>query len=129
MMRWTMSLLGLAAVVGFGAVPIEQAAADGMKDRKASVVRKHKHKYAYQPQYVFDVDPYAYRYKPRGYYPYYNSDYWSPGRYVRARQVAHYYHWIQERPPYFQAWGHPRKHWHNRAWHAHHHGYIRRHHW
>ncbi|MBN9267722.1 MAG: hypothetical protein J0I57_21650 [Hyphomicrobium sp.] len=126
-MRWTMPLLGLAAVAAFGAVPLQQAAADGMKDRgKVKVTRKYAH---HDHRYVFDVDPYAYRYKPRGYYPYYNSDYWSPGRYVRARQLAHYYHWIQERPPYFQSWGHPRKDWNQREWHARHHGYIRRNHW
>ena len=50
-------------------------------------------------------------------------------RYVRERNHLHYYHWIGARPPYFQAWGHPRKHWDHRAWHEEHHGYIRRHHW
>ncbi|MFN3743152.1 MAG: hypothetical protein ACK4TL_00465 [Hyphomicrobiaceae bacterium] len=125
-MRWTMSLLGLVAVVGVSAAPVQQAAADGLKDRrKASVVRKVAH---YHPA-TFDVDPYAYRYSPRGYYPYYNSAYWSPARYVRARNHMHYYHWIETRPPYFRSWGHPRKDWHHRRWHAEHHGYIRRHHW
>jgi len=125
-MRWTMSLLGLAAVTAFGAVPMQQAAADGMKDRrKASVVRKD----AGHQRYVFDADPYAYRYSPRGYYPYYNSGYWSSAGYVRARNLEHYYNWIDIRPPYFEAWGHPRKDWNNREWHARHHGYIRRHRW
>jgi hypothetical protein len=125
-MRWTMSLLGLVAVVGFSAAPVQQAAADGLKDRrKASVVRKVAH-YRHS---TFDVDPYAYRYSPRGYYPYYNSAYWSPARYVRERNRARYYHWIEARPPYFKSWGHPRKDWHQRRWHAEHHGYIRRHHW
>ncbi len=125
-MRWTMSLLGLVAVAGFSAGASHEAAADGMKDRsKRTVVRKM----AASEQYVFDVDPYVYRYSPRGYYPYYNSAYWSPPKYVRARNVAHYYKWIQERPPYFKSWGHPREDWDNAAWHAEHHGYIRRHHW
>lgn len=126
-MRLTMSLLGLAAVVGFGAAPMQQAAADGMKDgRKASVARKYAH---HHHRYTFDVDPYAYRYSPRGYYPYYNSAYWAPARYVRERAHMHYYHWIEVRPPYFRSWGHPRKDWHHRDWHARYHGYIRRHHW
>jgi hypothetical protein len=127
MMRWTMSLLGLVAVAGFSTAPTQQAAADGMKDRrKASAARKYAH---HQHRYSFDADPYAYRYSPRGYYPYYNSAYWSPARYVRERNHMHYYHWIETRPPYFQSWGHPRKNWDQRRWHAEHHGYIWRHHW
>lgn len=126
-MRWTMSLLGLVAVAGFGAAPLQEAAADGMKDRsKRTVTRKVVHDH---DRYAFPVDKYAYRYSPRGYYPYYNSRYWSSARYVRARQLAHYHDWIEIRPPYFQAWGHPRKDWNQRRWHAEHHGYIRRHHW
>lgn len=126
-MRLMMSLLGLAAVAGFAAVPVQDALADGMKDgRKASVARKHAH---HNHRYEFEPDPYAYRYKPRGYYPYYNSAYWAPARYVRERAHMHYYHWIDERPPYFRSWGHPRKDYYHRDWHARHHGYIRRHHW
>ena len=115
-------LLALAALIGFGSAPIDRAAADGMKSKP--VVRKHHvHHYDIKP------DPYAYRFSPRGYYPYYNSGYWAPARYVRERNHMHYYHWIEVRPPYYQAWGHPRKHWNQRAWHEKHHGYIRRHHW
>lgn len=125
-MRWMMSLLGLVAVAGFSSAPTQEAAADGLKDRgKRSVART----YAHNQRYMFDVDPYAYRYSPRGYYPYYNSSYWSSARYVRERNVAHYYDWIDIRPPYFQAWGHPRKGYQHRRWHAEHHGYIRRHRW
>lgn len=127
-MRWTMSLLGLVAVAGFSTAPMQQAAADGMKDRrKASTARKHAHHH--HRHYTFDVDPYVYRYSPRGYYPYYNSSYWSPAGYIRQRNHAHYNHWIDVRPPYFQSWGHPREDWHHRRWHAEHHGYIRRHRW
>jgi len=126
-MRLTMTLLGVAAAAALCAAPVQQAAADGMKDRsKASVARKGEH---HRHQYAFDADPYAYRYSPRGYYPYYNSGYWSPARYVRERAHMHYYHWIEERPPYFQSWGHPRKDWRHREWHSEHHGYIRRHRW
>lgn len=69
-------------------------------------------------------DPYAYRYEPRGYYPYYNSGYWRPAYVMRQRGRARYVH-----PPYFAAWGYPDPRYHHRAWHAYHHGYIRHHHW
>ena len=132
-MRLKSSLLALAALVGFSAAPIEPAAADGMKDgRKASPVRKHHADDAGQHpghRYAFEPDPYAYRYSPRGYYPYYNSGYWAPARYVRERNHMHYYHWIDVRPPYYKSWGHPRKDWNHREWHDQHHGRIRRHHW
>lgn len=120
-------LLALAALLGLTLAPMDRAAADGMtkpKVKKSSVVRKH-----YAPKYAFKPDPYAYEYRPRGYYPYYNSAYWAPAGYVRERSRAHYYEWITVRPPYFKSWGHPRKHWDQRGWHARHHGYIRRHHW
>jgi hypothetical protein len=123
-MRLTSLLLALAALVGFTAVPVDRAAADGMKSKKSSVVREHhKHKY------VFEPDPYAYRYSPRGYYPYYGSGYWAPPRYVRERAHMHYHHWIDMKPPYFKAWSYPRKHWDQYGWHDKHHGRIRRHHW
>jgi hypothetical protein len=126
-MRLKSLLLALAALIGLGAAPIDRAAADGMKGttvKKSGVVRKHHvHRYAFKP------DPYAYNYSPRGYYPYYNSGYWAPARYVRERAHMHYYHWIDARPPYFQSWGAPVKHWNHRAWHDKHHGRIRRHHW
>lgn len=126
-MRFKSLLLALAALLAFGAVPMQPAAADGMKDgRKASMVRKGAHHYH---KYEFEPDPYIYRYEPRGYYPYYNSSYWSPARVVRERNHMRYYHEIDIRPPYFTAWGHPRKDYHHRQWHDEHHGRIRRHHW
>ena len=70
------------------------------------------------------TDPYAYRYEPRGYYPYYNSGYWKPAREMRLRKRRHHRH-----PPYYQAWGYPDAHYRHRAWHYRHHGYIRRGHW
>ena len=126
-MRLKSLLLALAALIGLGSAPIDRAAADGIKSktvRHPGVVRQHHvHKYEFEP------DRYAYRYSPRGYYPYYNSAYWSPARYVRERAHMHHYHWIEVRPPYFKAWGHPVKHWDQYGWHAKHHGRIRRHHW
>lgn len=69
------------------------------------------------------TDPYAYRYEPRGYYPYYNSGYWVPARcYHRCRQTYRL-------PPYYKAWGASKRHYHHRKWHHRHHGRIRHHHW
>lgn len=48
-----------------------------------------------------DVDPYAYEYRPPGYYPYYNSGYWRPAE--EMRKPRPYY--VQ--PPYYPAWGYP----------------------
>jgi len=69
-------------------------------------------------------DPYAYRYEPRGYYPYYNSGYWKPAYVLRKRGRPYYVH-----PPYYAAWGYPDWRYRHRAWHAAHHGYIRHDHW
>jgi hypothetical protein len=86
--------------------------------------------YGYTPRYhhvyareVY-VDPYAYRYEPRGYYPYYNSGYWKPAHVMRKKRRRHYTH-----PPYYRAWGYPKRHYHHRAWHARHHGRIHIGHW
>jgi len=62
------------------------------------------------------TDPYAYRYQPNGYYPYYNSAYWKPAKCVKKRR-AHLQH-----PPYYQAWGHSKKHYNHLKWHAKHYG-------
>jgi hypothetical protein len=62
------------------------------------------------------VDPYAYQYEPRGYYPYYNSGYWKPN----CGQCVTYY----QHPPYWAAWGYTPSVWepvYDRD--------IRRHHW
>lgn len=67
-------------------------------------------------------DRYAYRYEPRGYYPYYNSGYWRPAHEVRRRRVL-----VQ--PPYYQAWGDNRRDYHHRSWHKQHHGRHRLGHW
>jgi len=94
-------------------------------DRGCSPVRVVRH-WTYQPRYVHvyaNVDPYAYRYEPRGYYPYYNSGYWVPRRCYR-RPVYTY-----NIPPYYPAWGAYRKNYRHYKWHARHHGRIRHHHW
>lgn len=64
-----------------------------------------------------DPDPYAYRYSPRGYYPYYSSSYWRPGRYVRRRRGI-------KSPRYYPAWGYYKRHWRNKRWHERRYGRI-----
>ena len=67
------------------------------------------------------TDPYLYRYQARGYYPYYNSMYWRPASKVqRARHTL---------PPYYAAWGAPKRRYHHVAWHRKHHGGHRRGDW
>ncbi|MGL4397366.1 MAG: hypothetical protein ACRCS9_12555 [Hyphomicrobium sp.] len=67
------------------------------------------------------TDRYAYRYEPRGYYPYYNSNYWRPAH--RVRRAHHHL------PPYYQAWGSPRRHYRHVEWHYRRYGGHRRGHW
>lgn len=86
--------------------------------------------YGYYPRYHhvyanhYATDPYAYRYEPRGYYPYYNSGYWRPAHEMRARG-----HYIPEQPAYYAAWGYPDRAYSHHRWHARHHGRHRHHHW
>lgn len=60
-------------------------------------------------------DPYAYRYEPRGYYPYYKSRYWRPAHKVRRRAGI-------KAPKYYPGWGYYSRRWRHREWHARHHG-------
>jgi hypothetical protein len=69
------------------------------------------------------TDPYAYRYEPRGYYPYYNSHYWRPAQEMKVAR-PHY-----KRPTYHKAWGAKKKHYNHVQWHIEKHGGHRRHHW
>lgn len=79
-----------------------------------------RYRHVYRVQYA--TDPYAYRYEPRGYYPYYNSGYWRPAHELRYR--ARY---IPAPPPYYAAWGYPNRHY-SHAWRRRHEAH-RRHHW
>ncbi len=76
----------------------------------------------YDHRYDGYVDPYEYRYEPRGYYPYYNSGYWVPRRWVRKRRYL-------RRPPYYKAWGDNRRYYRHRKWHRRNDGRIRRGYW
>lgn len=66
------------------------------------------------------ADPYEYRYIPRGYYPYYNSQYWGRPRIKRFRAQL---------PPYYAAWGAPRRGYRHVEWHRRHYGGHRRGDW
>jgi hypothetical protein len=132
--RWKTILAAAAALVGLAAVQTDEAAAfGGDRDRPAGwgTVRDVHH-WAYYPRYrhVYHVDPYAYRYSPRGYYPYYNSGYWVPSEVIRKRDHLHYHHWNVQAPryKYYQSWGYP-KHWHHQEWHQQNHGRHHRWHW
>ncbi|MEQ1711855.1 MAG: hypothetical protein ABL908_10685 [Hyphomicrobium sp.] len=69
------------------------------------------------------TDPYAYRYEPRGYYPYYNSHYWRPAHEMRKARAGFVL------PTYHRAWGHPKRNYRHVAWHMKKYGGHRRGHW
>jgi hypothetical protein len=119
-MRFNALVAALAALACVVVSMPEPASADGMGD---GITKERKVRRWYRPRYAFREDPYAYQYEPRGYYPYYGSAYWRPTAYVRMRDRLHYNVWNTQ-PPYYRyysSWGYP-KPWHNRAWHAAHHG-------
>ncbi len=119
------------ALLGIASQPAQAGCRHNCAPHGWGQVRTVEH-YGYYPRYrhVYAVhyvtDPYAYHYEPRGYYPYYNSGYWRPAVEMRHRR-AHQYRNVAV--PYYQAWGYPDRRYHHRAWHAYHHGNIRRHHW
>lgn len=85
--------------------------------------------WVYYPRYAHvylthsDTDPYAYRYEPRGYYPYYNSGYWVPAcAYCRPR-------YNYQLPKYYKAWGGTKPSYNHYEWHYRHHGGHRHNHW
>ena len=51
---------------------------------------------------LYHYDPQSWYYKPRGYYPYYNSGYWVPRAQMRYR-----YRYVYRGPQYryYPAWG------------------------
>jgi hypothetical protein len=119
-MRLKTILAGLIAFMGVGLAVAQPAEAGYRRSPNWGEVRTVRH-YGYYPRYnhiyVVNVTPdrYAYRYVPRGYYPYYNSAYWRPAHMVvRERYYA--------LPPYYAAWGYPKRAYSHRAWHYRHHG-------
>jgi hypothetical protein len=109
----------LAAVLSAAAftltIPSAQALDFGHPDRRPGVdyergahaVERYGHKYEY-------------RYKPTGYYPFYNSGYWGPPKIKRFHG---------ELPPYYAAWGANKRHYKHVEWHYRHHGGHWRGHW
>jgi hypothetical protein len=69
------------------------------------------------------ADPYAYRYEPNGYYPYYNSGYWKK-RHEIARNRPHH-----SQPKYYAGWGAKKKNYKHVQWHKSHHGGHDHAHW
>lgn len=120
------------ALVGLVFALSAPAAADGVKEKpEAKAKAYYGHRHHAPTAYYFKEDPYAWRYSPRGYYPYYNSGYWGSASYMKWRNREHLNVWNQQ-PPYFRyykAWGYPRKNWDQHAWHARHHGRHYRWHW
>jgi len=121
-----------AGLAGVLTVNLDLSAAFGADlDRAGAKKRGHYHAPYSRDAHVLPEDPYAYRYEPRGYYPYYRSDYWRPSRYVLYRNRVHYNVW-NTRPPHFrfyQSWGYPVRKWRHKDWHATQHGDHRPWHW
>ncbi len=130
--------VALAALLTCGMVAAQPAEAGGRYDRgysyypayqpvyyKKAYPRKRYHaKRPVVAAYIV-TDPYAYRYEPRGYYPYYDSGYWRPQCSTRNSCVPTAF-----QPPYWKAWGYEkRRRWNNRAFHSVYHGRIKPWHW
>lgn len=88
-------------------------------------IRHSVHGLRHHRVYHTDIapDPYAYRYEPRGYYPYYNSGQWRPAREMRRSRP------VYALPPYYKAWGYPNAKYRHHEWHSRHHGGHRHHRW
>ena len=124
------SLMALAvAIASLGAVIPQSASAFGWDrpDQPAGWGRLHTVRHwVYRPRYnhVYvshpTTDRYQYHYAPRGWYPYYNSGYWGPARVKRFRGHL---------PPYYAAWGAPRRNYRHVEWHNRHYGGHRRGDW
>lgn len=117
----------LAAAMGLALIP---AAAEAGHRRHHHHHGEYNHRgwaESYYPYYHrhyrsdWEYDRYAYYHTPRGYYPYYNSGYWRPTVELRWRRAC--CRPVAALPPYYQAWGYPKRHHvHHRKWrHRHHH--------
>ena len=134
-MRFKSLLAAAAALICVGLSAPQEAGATGLHRDHAPDGWGHSRTvrhWVYYPRYNYHykVDPYAYQYSPRGYYPYYDSGYWRSTAELRKRKHLHYHHWNVQPPrfKYYQSWGYP-KHWHHKEWHEQHHGRHFRWHW
>lgn len=113
----------LALVV---AVPEQASAGFGHHHRDGWGTKRVVRHFVYYPNYRHHyathsaTDPYAYRYEPRGYYPYYNSGYWGPARVKRFRGHL---------PKYYASWGAWKPGYRHVEWHRRHYGGHRRGNW
>lgn len=103
----TRLVAALAAVAAIGAVSAyEPALADGMSSRPVKAVKhqtRHSAVYTYvRGSWPGGPDPYSYSYARRGYYPYYDSNYWVP-----REQMAGRTRYPLRIPEYFSSWGYP----------------------
>lgn len=121
------TLVAVASLIFlFGAATPSNA--DHLRHKRSSYIAIGDNPWAcrgvWLPRYHFgDPDPFAYRYCPRGYYPYYNSGQWR-SRYHVSKNRAHFQH-----PRYYPGWGANRRHYRHYRWHADHHGRHQHHHW
>ena len=112
----------LLAAVALALIPVAAEAGYRRAPRGWGVVQDVHH-YGYYPRYrsvyhVYNTDPYAYYASPRRYYPYYNSGYWRPTVELRYRRdCCRAYSAL---PPYYQAWGYPKRYYNHRARYHHH---------
>lgn len=114
----------LLAAIGLAAIP---AAAEAGH-------RRHHHHHgeynlrgwaeSYEPYYHrhyrsdWEYDRYDYYPTRRGYYPSYNSGYWRPT--IELQYRKRYYRPYSALPPYYQAWGYPKRYGY-RKWDSRHH--------
>jgi hypothetical protein len=113
-MRVKFILAAIIAAWGMAAGSAGPAAAFGWKK---SHCHHHHYEHRRRPYYhCHGRDPYAYRYEPRGYYPYYKSDYWRPAHKVRRLERRF------RMPRYHPAWGKYKRRYHHARWHKRHHG-------
>jgi hypothetical protein len=112
-MRSILHVTGLMAAVAIALLGAGPASATDLARPPVGVSETQDvHHWRYVPHYrhVYHVadhsDPYAYRYVRRGYYPYYNSDYWVPAEQMRNR---YHYTYPGQKYRYSQSWGKPRK--------------------
>lgn len=104
----------LAAAIGIAMIPVAaEAGRRGWQDVYYPYYHRHLRSDGY-------LDPHRYRYEPRRYYPYYNSGYWRPTWELRRRAAC--CRPFAELPPYYQAWGYPKRY--NR-WNSHYRSYRR----
>ena len=106
-----MRIVGQAVAFGLliaclAGMPAPAQAGHCCADRYVQKSKTIRH-YVFKPHHrnVYRVDPYAYYYEQRGYYPHYQSGYWRRLKEVRKtyrRRIG-----SQKSYRYYQSWGNP----------------------